>query len=201
MMAREKGGIWQKYLVDASGGRPEALLKETRNSADPGWAPDRTHLVYGREPDLMGKESGPRNLSIVDLTTHQTEVIPDSEGLFSPRWSPDGAWIVALSLDQKSLSLYDVKQRHWKQLALTSAADPAWSADSKYVYVHAFLADREPILKVSVPGGTMQTIADLDNFHDQATANYFFGGLTALDAPLVQPRIGTGNLYTLDLSH
>ena len=96
--------------------------------------------------------------------------------------------------------LYDVKSRRWKQLASTSAADPVWSSDSKAVYIHAFLADREPILKVSVPDGVTRTIADLDSFRGKETANYFFGGITPTEEPLVQPRIGTGNLYSLDLS-
>ncbi len=200
IMAREHGGLWQTYLVDAAGGRPEALLQETRNSADPGWSADGRSLVYGREPDLMGKESGPRNLQILDLVTHKAEVIPNSEGLFSPRWSPDGAWIVALSLDQKTLMLYDVKLRRWKQLASTSAADPVWSSDSRAVYVHAFLAEREPILRVSVPDGATEKVADLSSFNGNEAVNYFFGGLTPSNEPLVQPRIGTGNLYTLDLA-
>ncbi len=199
IMAREHGGLWQTYLVDAAGGRPEALLKETRNSADPGWGPDGRTLVYGREPDLMGKETGPRDLRTIDLVTHRTEVIPDSEGLFSPRWSPDGHWIVALSLDQKTVMLYDVKARQWKQLASTSAADPVWSSDSKSIYLHAFQADREPILKISVPDGGIHTVASLDNFQGKEAANYFFGGLTPTNTPLVQPGIGTGNLYSLEL--
>ena len=199
LMAREHGGIWQTYLVDAAGGKPEALIKETRNAADPSWSADGLSLVYGREPDLMGKEAGPRNLQIVNLSTHQTETIPDSEGLFSPRWSPDGRWIVALSLDQKRLMLFNTTQRRWQQLVSTSAADPVWSKDSKAVYVHAFLADGEPILRVSVPDGSMRTVADLTNFHDRGAANYFFSGLTLADAPLVRPRIGTGDLYSLDL--
>lgn len=29
--------------------------------------------------------------------------------------------------------------------------------------------------------------------------NYFFGGMTPANEPLVEPRIGTGDLYTLDL--
>ena len=200
IMAREHGGLWQTYLVDATGGRPEALLKETRNSADPGWGPDGRSLVYGREPDLMGKEDGPRNLQMIDLITHQTEVIPNSEGLFSPRWSPNGEWIIALSLDQKDVMLYDVRARRWKHLASTSAADPVWSSDSKAVYLHAFQADREPILRIDVPDGAVQSIASLDNFQGKEAVNYFFGGLTPANAPLVQPRIGTGNLYSLELS-
>ncbi len=200
VMARRSGGVWQIYLVDASGGKAEALLDEARNAADPGWSPDGSRLVFGREPDLMGKESGSHTLQIIDLSTRRMEQIPNSENLFSPRWSPDGHWIVALTLDQKSVMLYDVALRQWQRLASTSAADPVWSADSKAVYLHAFLADREPILRVDVPSGAMQTVADLGNFHDGEAANYFFGGLTSRGEPLVQPRVGTGNLYTLDLA-
>ena len=199
-MARTPGGVWQIYLVDASGGRAEALLDEARNAADPGWSADGGSLVFGREPDLMGKESGPRTLQIINLSTHQTEEIPNSENLFSPRWSPDGRWIVALTLDQKTVMLYDVKLHRWQRLASTSAADPVWSADSKAIYIHAFLAYREPILRVEVPSGVVRTVADLQNFQNGEAANYFFGGIGPDAEPLVQPRVGTGNLYELDLT-
>ncbi len=199
VMAREHGKAWKIYLTDADGGKPEPLLNEDRNEADPGWSPDGTHLVFGREPDLMGKESGPHAIQIINLRTLESETIPGSEGMFSPRWSPDGRWIAALSLNQKSLMLYDVAQHRWKDLAQTSAADPCWSTDSKSLYVHAFLAEHQPILKIGVPGGEMHVVADLGNFHDRTTVNYFFGGLTPASEPLVQPRIGAGNLYALDL--
>ena len=200
VMARKHGGVWQTYIVDATGGTAEALLNEARNAADPGWSADGGRLVFGREPDLMGKESGSHRLEVIDLATRKIEDIPDSEGLFSPRWSPDGHWIAALSLDQKRVMLYDVDRRHWRLLASTSAADPVWSADSKAIYVHAFLAGGDPILSLQVPGGAMQTAANLADFHNGEAANYFFGGLTPRNEPLVQPRVGTGNLYSLDLT-
>ncbi len=200
VMARKPGGVWQIYLVDASGGKAEALLDEARNAADPGWSGNGSSLVFGREPDLMGKESGSRTLQIINLSTHQVQELSGSGDLFSPRWSPDGQWIVALTLDQKTMMLYDVAHRHWQGLASTSAADPVWSSDSKAVYVHAFLADREPILRVEVPSGAMHAVADLGNFPDGEAANYFFGGVTPRGEPLVQPRVGTGNLYALDLT-
>ena len=200
VMARKPGGVWQIYLVDASGSKAEVLLNEARNAADPGWSADGGSLVFGREPDLMGKESGSHDLQIINLAAHKEEELPNSEGLFSPRWSPDGRWIVALTLDQKSMMLYDVAGHHWQHLASTSVADPVWSADSKAIYMHAFLAEREPILRVEVPSGTIQTVADLGNFHDGEAANYFFGGITRQGEPLVQPRVGTGNLYTLNLA-
>ena len=199
VMARKPEGVWQIYLVDASGDKAEALLNETRNAADPGWSADGNSLVFGREPDLMGKESGSHTLGILSLSTHQATDLPNSEGLFSPRWSPDGRWIVALSLNQKDVMLYDTERARWQLLASTSAADPVWSTDSKAIYIHAFLASREPILRIEVPSGTTRTIADLSSFHDGGAANYFFSGTTFRGEPLVQPRVGTGNLYSLDL--
>ncbi len=197
VMARKPMGVWQIYLVDAAGGKAEAMLNEPRNAADPSWSADGESLVFGREPDLMGKESGSRTLQIVNLSTHRTEEIPSSEDLFSPRWSPDGRWIVALTSNQKLVMLYDVAGRRWQRLAATSAADPVWSEDSKAIYIHAFLADREPILRIGVPDGSIRTVADLGNFHDGEAANYFFGGTTPRGEPLVQPRVGTGNLYSI----
>ena len=200
IMARDHGGLWQTYLVNSAGGSPEALLKETRNIADPTWSPEGKKLAFGREPDLMGKESGPRNLQILDIATHQITMIPGSDGLFSPRWSPNGRWIAALTLDQRALMLYDVKSQRWKQLALTSAADPVWDADGTAVYIHAFQQEGEPILRVDAQNGSVRAVASLKSFHNGEAVNYFFSGMTPSNEPLVRPGIGTGSLYSLDLS-
>src|SRR6202021_3788989 len=98
-----------------------------------------------------GKEDGPRALQILDLRTHKQTQLPGSEGLFSPRWSPDGRYIAAISLDQRRLMLYDVADRTWRLLAETSVADPVWSSDSKAIYIHAFMSPTQPIYRVDVP--------------------------------------------------
>ncbi len=199
MMAREPGQAWQIYLIGADGGKPERLLKDSRNAADPGWSADGERLVYGREPDALGKEGGPHTIDILNLETRETATLPHSEDLFSPRWSPDGRWIAALTLDQKKVMLFNVAKQQWSALASTSASDPVWSSDSKALYVHAFLANGEPILRVPVPSGEVQTIASTADFHSGEPANYFFGGLAPDNRPLIRPRVGTGNLYMLDL--
>lgn len=103
-------------------------------------------------------------------------------------------------MDQKTIMLFDTGTGQWKELAATSAADPVWSSDSKALYVHAFLAPQQPILRIKVPSGELHPVASLANFGVGAAADYFFGGLTPENAPLVRPRVGTGNLYSLDLS-
>ncbi len=198
LMAREPGQAWQIYRISADGGTPEQLLKEDRNAGDPSWSANGESLVFGRVTDLMGMESGPRNLQILDLATHQATVIPGSDGLFSPRWSPDGRFIAALSLDQRRLMIYNVATHAWSTLATTSVADPVWSADSKAIYFHAFMADTQPIDRISVPDGHLDKVADLSAFRAGDTADYFFVGITPDNLPLVRARTSTGNLYSLD---
>ena len=199
VMAREPGQTWQLFLVSANGGRVRKVLADRRNLADPDWSADGAELVFGREADLMGKESGPRNIQILDLKTQQTRVLPGSENLFSPRWSPDGRWIVALSLDQTRLLLYDLSKRTWRTLTTGSAADPVWSPDSKAVYFNAFSEAGSPILRIAIAGGAAETVADRSNLGLARVDSYFFGGITPQGAPIVEPRIGTGNLFSIRL--
>ncbi len=199
MMAREPGQTWQVYTVDARGGLVRKVLADQRNLADPDWSADGTKLVFGREADLMGKETGARDIHVLDLKTMQSVLLPGSENLFSPRWSPDGQWIAALSTDQTRLLLYDVAHRTWKTLVEGSAADPVWGLDSKTVYFHAFTDPRSAILKVSVLGGPAVAVADLLNLDSPKADSYFFGGVTPAGAPIIEPRIGTGNLYSIRL--
>ena len=199
IMARTPGQMWGIYLLDSAGGSLREAMKGPRNIADPSWSADGRSLVFGGEPDLMGKESGSHELQVLDLGTHKLTTIPHSDGLFSPRWSPDGRWIAALTLDQNRVMLYETSSQTWTPLATTSAADPVWSRDSKSIFVHAFQVDQQPILRITVPTGQTQSVADLSDLRTRESANCFFGGLTLDNQPLILPRVGTSNLYTFDL--
>ena len=199
LMARQPGKAWQLYTVAPAGGTPVLLSAENRNQADPSWSADGQQIVFGRVTDIMGKEESTRALQILDLKTGKVSAVPQSDGLFSPRWSPDGKYIAAISLDQKRLVLLDVATGEWRMLADTSVADPVWSADSRSIIFHAAQADTQPIYRVSVTDGRLEQIANLSNFADGETADYFFCGLTPAGRPIVRSRIGTGDVYSLNL--
>jgi Tol biopolymer transport system component/DNA-binding winged helix-turn-helix (wHTH) protein len=198
-MAREPGSAWKIYLVSASGGDPQPLLKESRNAADPSWSPDGKSLVFGRVNDAMGKENAARTLHILHLDTGAVEEVPDSTGLFSPRWSPDGHWIAALTLDQREVRLYSVVDRRWRTLAVPSGADPVWTSDSRYLYIHASLDPAQPIDRISIPEGRVDDVVRLADSRENDAVDFVFGGLTEQNEPLIRARVFTGNFYSMDL--
>lgn len=199
VMATEPGQPWNIYLLSSDGGSLTPLLHENRNAADPSWSADGKSLVFGRVDDLMGRENAPRTLQILDLASGKVTTIPHSEDLFSPRWSPDGHYISAISLDQQKLMLYDTLTHTWTTLANSSVADPAWSADSRYLYLHAFMAEGQPIYRVSIPDGHMEHVTNLVGLEATHPADYYFSGLSPEDIPLVRVRFSAGDLYSLDL--
>lgn len=199
VMAREPGKAWQIYLTGTNGGELQPLLKESRNAADPSWSPDGKSLVFGRVNDQMGKENAARTLHILHLDSGQIEQVPDSDGLFSPRWSPDGRYIAALTLDQRQVRLFDVTAKTWSTLAVPSGADPIWSSDSRALYLHASLDPAQPIDRVSIPDGRVEEIVRLADTRENDAVDYVFGGLTQDNHPLIRARVFTGNVYSLDL--
>src|SRR5262249_37546150 len=93
------------------------------------------------------------NIAVVDLKSRKAEIVPGSEQLFSPRWSPNGRYVATLSPDFTKVMLYDYKTQKWS-LWLSKAAGsvnyPVWSADSKYLYFDDLVSDEESIRRIKI---------------------------------------------------
>jgi hypothetical protein len=81
---------------------------------DPNWAPDGKSMVFGKSKPT---EKGPISIFRLDLDSGKISFIPNSEGLFSPRLSPDGRFISAFNNGQTELMLFDTNTTHWSTLA------------------------------------------------------------------------------------
>lgn len=132
------GKAWKNYVVSADGGTPRQLIMDERNEADPQWAPDGNKILFGRLPAALAPETGQtKALHLFDLTTNQVSTLPGSEGVFSPRWSPDGRYVAATDIDMHKLILFDFMTRQWSELAVfhDSLSWPNWSRDGTWIQV------------------------------------------------------------------
>ncbi len=199
LMARKPEGRWAIYMINADGSDLHIVDPENRSQADPDWSPDGKSIVFGRLPDLMSEASMPKAIYLYDLSTHKTQKLPGSDGLFSPRWSSDGRYIAALSIDQTRLMLYDLKTKNWRQLAHQSIADPVWGDKNRYIYFHDFVQPGQPLYRVNIKTDQIQPIANLKDLRAADAVDYRFAGLTPNNVPLVDARTSAANIYTMPI--
>ncbi len=180
------------YMVSADGGSPNQLLPDDPEpQRDPSWSPGGDKIIFSGEPS-----DNTSAILVLDLNTHQLSALPGSRGLFSPRWSPDGRYIVAMPSDMLSLVLFDFQTQKWSQLAKARAAFPNWSRDRQYVYFLRWL-DNPAVLRVRITDRKVEQVSDLTNLPTTGNIGPWLG-LAPDDSPLVLKDTGTQDVYSLD---
>lgn len=180
------------YTISADGGSPVRMMPENAGDAwDSSWSADGSKIVFGGvAADPNGK------IQILDVNNHQISTVPDSKGLFSPRWSPDGRYIVALPYHSRSLMLFDVAAQKWTEIAKMTMGFPNWSKNSDYVYfLHE--EDQPSVMRVRIRDHKVELIADLKKFRQAGFFNVWLG-MTPDDSPLLLRDVGTQEIYALD---
>jgi hypothetical protein len=137
---------------------------------DPSRSPDGKRPVFDR-----ASGSGATRVStiqVLDLTTGHVSMLPASEGFFSPRWSPDGRLIVALSRDCTRLVIFDVVSQTWSDLA--------WA-------------------RVRVADHAVETVASARSLQlATGVLGIPWFGTTPDDSPVALLDAGTHDIYALD---
>ena len=195
-MGKEPDKTWKIYTISAEGGKPEVVSADARSQADPDWSPDGKAIVFGRSSEYMAEDSTPKSIQIVNWETRQVSNVAGSEGLFSPRWSPDGRLLAAMSLDQCKLMVFDRESNRWSEIATGKFNNPIWSKDSKHLYVQSFTEEGSPIFRMRVDGSGQEKIADFRNLQPGATVSYW--GMGPEDAPIVSFHLQTADIYSVD---
>jgi serine/threonine protein kinase/Tol biopolymer transport system component len=180
------------YLVSADGGSPQQLLPEDPEpQMDPNWSPDGDKILLSGVAD-----DNDETIRVLDLSTHQVSTLPGSRGLYSPRWSPDGKYIVAMPADSLSLVLFDFNTQKWSQLAKVRAAFPNWSRDGQYVYFLRWL-DHPAVLRIRISDREVGQVLDLTNLPTTGNIGPWLG-LGPDDSLLLLRDIGTQDVYSVD---
>ena len=181
--------------MSAQGGAPQELLpQENEDEADPVFSSDSSQLAFG---DVGGR----RAIKLVDLKTRRVSSVPGSEGLFSPRWSPDGRYLAALSQDSLKLTFFNFKDQRWSEPITEGAVIgfPTWSRDSMYLYLDEGGAD-PTFRRVKVGAAGSEVLFSLKGI--PRSFSYMVGewsGLTPDGFPLFTRDISAEEIYALDV--
>ncbi|MGC1450350.1 MAG: protein kinase [Candidatus Sulfotelmatobacter sp.] len=180
------------YEVSAEGGSPRQLMPDDpRQQLDPNWSPDGTKIVFSNESNDPSSA-----IHVLDVASRQVSDLPDSQGFYSPRWSPDGRYISAFSADSMRLLLFDFQTKKWTELANGSLSWLNWSHDGQYVYVLDYRG-KNAVVRIRVSDHQTEQVADLKSF---ATTGRYGGSLALApdDSPLLLRDTGTQDVYSVD---
>jgi Tol biopolymer transport system component len=190
------GKPFKLFVVPANGGSPLAVIDEPWNEIDPNWSPDGHTLVFSHFP--VFDRQADLGMYSFDLVTRRLAKLPGSDGLWMPRWAPDGSFILGRSADSLSLFLFDVHRQTWRELARDESFGYAnWSSDSRFVYV--LKRGTEPAIeRIRVSDGKMEIVASLAGVRQTGFRNAVWTGLTPDGDPLILRDVGAEELYSLN---
>jgi eukaryotic-like serine/threonine-protein kinase len=180
------------YEVSVEGGTPRLVLPDDPHpQQDANWSPDGSKIVFGG-----GAHDATSTIRILDLTTHQVSTLPGSQTLTSPRWSPDGRYIVAMPSDLSALLRFDLQSQKWSDLAKGSFSWLSWSKDGQCIYA-LDVSGTAAVVRVRLSDGKTERAVDLKNF---VLTGLWGNGLSLApdDSPLLLRDAGTSDVYALD---
>ncbi|MGC2476446.1 MAG: protein kinase [Candidatus Sulfotelmatobacter sp.] len=195
----QPGRPWQTFLISAQGGAPQQMLMENQLQLDATWSPDGKKIAFGRN-GASGSEG--QTISILDLVTRQVSTVPGSKGLFSPRWSPDGQHLAALTLDSTKLLLFDFKTQKWSDWITEPGAVGYlnWSQDGSYLYYDSSFTDHPSFRRVKVGQTHSELLVDLKELpRYSAPPAYGWSGIAPDGSALFVRDLSTDEIYALDL--
>ena len=184
------------YVISSQGGTPQPLLPDDSEAqSDPGWSPDGRKIVFSTLAAVGNFNSV---LRVVDLGSHQITTLAGTEGMWSPRWSPNGRFISGLYASPAGgIKIFDLETQRLSIVQPTDECNfPTWSSDSQFLYF--VLVENPGVFRVRVSGGAAERVVDLKGFRHTGAVGIWFG-LDPQDTPMLLRDVGTDDIFALTL--
>ena len=196
----EQGRPWKIYLISPEGGTPKELVPQDRQEADATWSPDGKQIAFGRPSS--GMDLGELEIQVFDFATHQSSIVPGSRGMFSPRWSPDGFHMAALTSDSKKLMLFDFRTGQWSDWLRVDDGTigyPLWSKDGRSIYMERFLAAEPSMHKLRLGATRSEQFLSWDDLNRFSGVWGSWSGVAPDGSVLAVRDASSHEIYALDL--
>jgi sugar lactone lactonase YvrE len=198
------GQPWRIYLVDPTGGNVRAATPKESRAGDFAWMANGRKLVFAAPTARFATEE--HYLRLLDLATGEIIKFPGSDGLYSPRLSPDNSTLAAQVWPSQELVVYRFSERVWTKLARPGPGITdweSWSRDGESIWYWDGLNGR--IVRCHVRENKHEEMLKL-KYEEMLTAKpeemaglvgYWFN-LTPNDEPMILRRRDIQQIYAFD---
>ena len=190
------GDHWTTYVIPAQGGVARQLIPGGDELADATWMPNGDAIVFG--PWSSGQSRG---IKVLDLNTNQVNPLPGAAEMWSPRISPDGRYIAALSQQESKMMLFDTRTQKWEELSPHYSGYPSWSHDGKFLFFQDWdqgTAYPSRVLRMRISDRKPENVVDLKTLDRLSIGSFMsWSGLAPDDSVLLSRNNSTQEIYAV----
>ncbi|MGC1687468.1 MAG: protein kinase [Candidatus Acidiferrales bacterium] len=191
------------YRVSVDSGAPEKLTSEGFTEVLPSWSPDGKSIYFNDYPI-----AGHLRIRILNLETRKVSTMPESDGYYAPLWSPDGQYLAGIQNPPKSLAIYSVKTKLWKQLKFFEHdwGYFVWAPDSKSLYLmrgpmEAGTGEQTGIYRLTVPAGKWELFTKLTGLNPFLVGTQDFVSITPEGKIAAMSDTSVTQIYQMKWKH
>ena len=102
----------------------------------------------------------------LDIASKTISEMRGTQGLWSPRWSPDGSLILAVTTDNEAIKVLHWPGTLWKELVrLPNVDNVTWSVDSKQIFFTGEDQNRHfGVYRFDLASANLEMVVNLDGF-------------------------------------